>query len=99
MLLIKKGFGPVEMTCGLANASYCLPEWQAVKLTFFALCYWYGIIQPVYSHPLSLKQNLGEREMQWQAMSLKIPSNHQQFKFMFNDTFKAVHQEKLKGTQ
>ena len=24
------------MTCGLVHASYCLPEWQAVKLTFFA---------------------------------------------------------------
>ena len=25
------------MTCGLVNASYSLPEWQAVKLTLFAL--------------------------------------------------------------
>ena len=24
-----------EMTCGLVHASYSLPEWQAVKLTFF----------------------------------------------------------------
>ena len=24
------------MTCGLVNASYSLPEWQAVKLTLFA---------------------------------------------------------------
>ena len=24
------------MTCGLVHASYCLPEWQAVKLTSFA---------------------------------------------------------------
>jgi len=28
--------GLVEMTCGLVHASYSLPEWQAVKLTFFA---------------------------------------------------------------
>ena len=28
----------VEMTFGLAGASYNLPEWQAVKLTFFAHC-------------------------------------------------------------
>ena len=27
----------VEMTFGLVHASYSLPEWQAVKLTFFAL--------------------------------------------------------------
>ena len=26
----------VEMTCRLVHASYSLPEWQAVKLTFFA---------------------------------------------------------------
>ena len=32
----QKGFGLVEMTCGLVHASYSLPEWQAVKLTFFA---------------------------------------------------------------
>ena len=28
------------MTCGLVvYASYSLPEWQAVKLTFFAPCF------------------------------------------------------------
>ena len=31
------------MTCGLVHASYSLPEWQTVKLTFFApwlfICY------------------------------------------------------------
>ena len=27
--------GLVEMTCGPVHASYSLPEWQAVKLTFF----------------------------------------------------------------
>ena len=33
----QKGFlGLVEMTCGLVHASYSLPKWQAVKLTFFA---------------------------------------------------------------
>ena len=29
--------GLVEMNFGLVHASYSLPEWQAVKLTFFAL--------------------------------------------------------------
>ena len=38
ILLIKKVLGLVEMTCGLVHASYSLPEWQAVKLTFFAPC-------------------------------------------------------------
>ena len=32
----QKGFGLVEMTCGLVHASYSLHEWQAVKLTFYA---------------------------------------------------------------
>ena len=33
----QKGFwGLVKATCGLVHASYSLPEWQAVKLTFFA---------------------------------------------------------------
>ena len=31
-------FGLVEFTLGLVRASYSLPEWQAVKLTFFATC-------------------------------------------------------------
>ena len=28
--------GPVEMTSGLVNVSFSLPEWQAVKMIFFA---------------------------------------------------------------
>ena len=35
-MLIKKSWGLVEMTFGLVNASFSLPEWQAVKMTFFA---------------------------------------------------------------
>ena len=35
-MLIKKFLGLVEMNFGLVNASHSLPEWQAVKLTFFA---------------------------------------------------------------
>ena len=37
-LYIKTFLGLVEMTFGLVHASYRLPEWQAVKLTFFAPC-------------------------------------------------------------
>ena len=38
--LIKKFGGLVEMTFGLVNASFSLPKWQAVKMTFFApVCY------------------------------------------------------------
>ena len=36
ILLIKKFWGLVEMTFGPVNASFSLPEWQAVKMTFFA---------------------------------------------------------------
>ena len=31
-------FGVVEMTSGLVNASLSLPEWQAVKMIFYAPC-------------------------------------------------------------
>ena len=29
------------MTLGLVHASYSLPKWQAVKLAFFAPCFYY----------------------------------------------------------
>ena len=32
----QKFLGLVEMTSGLVNASFSLPEWQAVKMIFFA---------------------------------------------------------------
>ena len=32
----KKFFGLYKVTLGLVDSSYILPEWQAVKLTFFA---------------------------------------------------------------
>ena len=36
-LLIKTFLGLVEMMFGLVNVSFSLPEWQALKMTFFAL--------------------------------------------------------------
>ena len=38
ILLVKRFWGLVEMTCGLVNASFSLPKWQAVKTIFFAPC-------------------------------------------------------------
>ena len=38
ILLVKKLSGLVERTSGLVNASLSLPEWQAVKMIFFAPC-------------------------------------------------------------
>ena len=38
ILLDEKLLGLVEMTSGLVNASFSLPEWQAVKMIFFASC-------------------------------------------------------------
>ena len=35
-LLIKTFLGLLEMLFGLVNFSFSLPEWQAVKMTFFA---------------------------------------------------------------
>ena len=37
-LLIKMIWGLVEMTFGLVYSSFSLPEWQALKVTFFAPC-------------------------------------------------------------
>ena len=36
------GEGLVEMLFGLVNASFSLPDWQAVKMTFFAPCIRYS---------------------------------------------------------
>ena len=38
ILLIQTFSGLVEMMFGLVNVSFSLPEWQAVKMTFFAPC-------------------------------------------------------------
>ena len=38
ILLIKALLGLVQMTFGLVNATFSLPKWQVVKLTFFAPC-------------------------------------------------------------
>ena len=38
ILLVKKFLELVEMMSGLVNASFSLPEWQAVKMIFFAPC-------------------------------------------------------------
>ena len=37
-LLIQTFLGLVEMMFGLVNVSFSLPEWQAVKMNFFAPC-------------------------------------------------------------
>ena len=37
ILLVEKFLGLVEMKSGLVNASFSLPEWQAVKIIFLAL--------------------------------------------------------------
>ena len=41
---VQKAFGLVEMTSGLVNVSFSLPEWQAVKMIFFATCYLSGLL-------------------------------------------------------
>ena len=38
ILLVKTLLGLVEMKSRLVNASFSLPEWQAVKMSFFAPC-------------------------------------------------------------
>ena len=41
ILLLKKLLRLVEMTSGLVNVSFSLPEWQAVKMIFSAPCSFY----------------------------------------------------------
>ena len=36
ILLFKELLGLVEMTSGLVNVGFSLPEWQSVKMIFFA---------------------------------------------------------------
>ena len=36
ILLVRKRLGLVEMISGVVNASFILPEWHALKMTFFA---------------------------------------------------------------
>ena len=51
ILLVKKLLGLVEMMSGLVNASFSLPEWQAVKITFFAPCQTYMYLESNFSVP------------------------------------------------
>ena len=44
ILLVKKFLGLVEMTSGLVNGSFCLPEWQVVKMIFFAPWVWLKLL-------------------------------------------------------
>ena len=46
ILLVKKLLGLVEMTFGLVNASFSLPEWQAGKNDFLST--------PIIHKPLEL---------------------------------------------
>ena len=46
-LLIKTFWGLVEMMFGLGKVSFSLPEWQAVKATFFAPCLYIASRDPL----------------------------------------------------
>ena len=50
------------MTRGLVHASYSLPGWQAVKLTFFAPCCWKpaktSVFKFLYKHVNSFLEEL-----------------------------------------
>ena len=59
-LLFKKFGGIVKMMFGLINVSFSLPEWQAVKMTFFAPCYSIRnrlLLYPGWHSTLKLNQN------------------------------------------
>ena len=55
----KRVLGLVEVTCGLIHAIYSVPEWQAVKLIFFAPCRLDGVFISYFTTGLSLiKMNI-----------------------------------------
>ena len=55
----KRVWGLVEVTCGLIHAIYSVPEWQAVKLIFFAPCRLDGVFISYFTTGLSLiKMNI-----------------------------------------
>ena len=55
----KRVLGLVEVTCRLIHAIYSVPEWQAVKLIFFAPCRLDGVFISYFTTGLSLiKMNI-----------------------------------------
>ena len=77
------------MSCGLVHASSNLPEWQAVKLTFFAPCQIkkYSVFhQLLHTDQISL---LERKKLSYYNLNWHI------FKKCTNSTkFKAVHEKK-----
>ena len=81
ILLVKKFLGLVEMTSGLVNASFSLPEWQAVKMIFFASC------SAPRSNPLPFNLPfLTEKETPFVHLPLTNGAP-----FMYLDMFRALH--------
>ena len=54
----EKAFGLVEMTSGLVNVSFSLPEWQAVNMIFFATCSSFYFLESPGSSPHTLSSTL-----------------------------------------
>ena len=58
ILLVKNCLGLVQMTFGQVNASFSLPEWQAVKMIFFAPCFFTNKLKEIYHIQLVHKATL-----------------------------------------
>ena len=95
-LLIKTFLGLVEMMFGLVNVSFSLPEWQAVKVTFFASWQWPLFLadSPYIDSCLNLYTaatifcpqggGRGEFQLYYQAV-LYLVSKPQAFEFCLSD--------------
>ena len=59
-MLDEKLLGLVEMTSGLVNAGFSLPEWEAVKMIFFAPCPFNRPLKEV-PHLLSGRESTGRK--------------------------------------
>ena len=75
------------MTCGLVHASYSLPEWQAVQLTFFAPCFAYTTESLVLYCKLS--GLLPERSTFLTSYQLQL-SKRKVFEGIFNYTYRRI---------
>ena len=82
------------MTCGLVHASYSLPEWQAVKLTSFAL----GVLTSLLD---LFRRALSEREQSpipkkiWLPIQLNNFGNHATVRPSICTTGKSMRNVKL----
>ena len=81
-MLVKKFLGLVKMPSGLLNASFSLPEWQALRMIFFAPC-----MRKKMFKNYNLTASLEIPESSWDSfglfMLLRLASSRHSFRHEF----------------